>query len=58
MVTGQDWSYILHKPNNNAMKVRREGSVWVLNAIVVFEMVTTEPFFQSARMTDHIKARH
>ena len=42
--TGQDLSYILNKKTKKVAKMRREGNVWVLDAIVSSEMVTTDGF--------------
>ena len=44
MDTGQDLSYILNKSSGRVMKMRREGNVWILDAIVSMDMVVTEGF--------------
>ena len=43
--TGEDLSYILNKKTKKVSKLRRDGNVWKLDAIVASEMVMTEPGF-------------
>ena len=42
--TGEDQSYILHKPSGRIMKMRREGKVWKLDAAVAKDMLPAELF--------------
>ena len=44
MDTGQDLSYILNKSSGRVAKMRREGNVWVLDAVVNREMIEINGF--------------
>ena len=44
MDTGQDLSYILNKNNGKVAKMRRDGNVWVLDAVVNQEMLESNGF--------------
>ena len=49
MVTGADQSYALNKSTGRVSKMRREGNIWVLDAIVTAEMVVTEDFSRQGK---------
>ena len=34
METGEDMSYMMHKPSKRAFRFRREKNVWILDAVV------------------------
>ena len=34
MVTGEDMSYMIHKPTKTSYRFRRERNIWILDAIV------------------------
>ena len=34
MATGEDLSYMIHKPSKTVYKFRRDRNVWILDAIV------------------------
>lgn len=44
MKTGKDLSYILHKPSGRIAKMRRQGNVWILDAVVNADMISPELF--------------
>ena len=44
MDTGQDLSYILNKSSGRVAKMRREGNVWVLDAVVNRDMIEINGF--------------
>ena len=45
MKTGKDLSYIiLHKPSGRIAKMKRQGNVWILEAVVNADMISTELF--------------
>ena len=43
MVTGEDLSYMTHKPTNTTYRFRRERNVWILNAVVDINDVFSGP---------------
>ena len=38
-VTGEDLSYMIHKPTKKSFRFRRDRNVWILGAIVSFESI-------------------
>ena len=43
--TGDDLSYILNKSSGKVCKMRRDGNVWILDAVVERDMVMPEEGF-------------
>ena len=41
MTTGEDMSYMVHKPSGKTFRLRRDRNVWILDAIVGSETVDT-----------------
>ena len=39
MDTGEDLSYMIHKPTKKVFRFRREKNVWILDAVVTAESV-------------------
>jgi hypothetical protein len=39
METGEDLSYMIHKPTKKVFRFRREKNVWILDAVVTAESV-------------------
>ena len=44
MKTGEDVSYMVHKPTRKSFRFRRERNVWILDAVVSFESIFGEGF--------------
>ena len=42
--TGEDLSYMVHKPTRKSFRFRRNRNVWILDAVVSFESIFDEGF--------------
>ena len=44
MVTGEDLSYMIHKPSKTTYRFRRERNIWILDAIVDIDEISGTGF--------------